>query len=576
MLASLKSEFLSGPDTDEVEYDRNGQISFLKLADKHRQSGFYNDVTIRVNGRDFGANKMVLGSFSKYFHEQFTVKKPNQEVINIEDADAESVRLLIEFIYTESITVTKENVYDLLATADLLCVDEVKQFCALYLARCLCPRNVWVVRSLGDYNNHSKMLVEMADAYLRNNSEQILGNQDDVNPLMAGQMKIGIQARNKKVISEESMFKKLILWVKYNQEDRRKKFPNLFRLLNLGSMSHYSLEEVVANEELVRENTACYELYVATLRDNFNKARRRRESEISQATNFLVLGGKSPTNDVIQLDTNKFEWRTFPKTTNTRLGSSAATVQDRVYIVGGLSQDLATCRATDKVEFWDFGQTGQQRWVKTSPMKKKRYVTGAVALNGNLLVVGGADEMGYFLASSETYDPIRDEWNLWRNMNKMISAHAVAVCRGSVYVIGGHDTRKVLSNGERCDARSGEWEEIAPMRNARRWPAAAVLGDTIYAIGGDETGDKKSPLDTVEAYDVRANAWRSVDCLTNQRRGCGACAVGGKIYCVGGADASVTHTTVECYDPVGDEWSALLKEADSELLYPAVAVMPVT
>ena len=41
------------------------------------------------------------------------------------------------------------------------------------------------------------------------------------------------------------------------------------------------------------------------------------------------------------------------------------------------------------------------------------------------------------------------------------------------------------------------------------------------------------------------------------RYGCAAVCIEGNVYVVGGSDGGTTHASVECYDPVTNEWRTL-------------------
>jgi kelch-like protein 2/3 len=41
------------------------------------------------------------------------------------------------------------------------------------------------------------------------------------------------------------------------------------------------------------------------------------------------------------------------------------------------------------------------------------------------------------------------------------------------------------------------------------------------------------------------------------RDGCAAACIEGNVYVVGGSDGETNHASVECYDPVANEWRTL-------------------
>lgn len=55
-------------------------------------------------------------------------------------------------------------------------------------------------------------------------------------------------------------------------------------------------------------------------------------------------------------------------------------------------------------------------------------------------------------------------------------------------------------------------------------------------------------------YDPRADCWSFVSPISSPRDALGACRLGDRIYVVGGCDGMRYVNTVECYDPMSNEW----------------------
>lgn len=70
-----------------------------------------------------------------------------QEVIELHDIDAPSLKQLIDFAYTGEIIITEENVQVLLPASSLLQIQSVREACCKFLLRQLHPSNVLGIRS---------------------------------------------------------------------------------------------------------------------------------------------------------------------------------------------------------------------------------------------------------------------------------------------------------------------------------------------------------------------------------------------------------------------------------------------
>lgn len=70
-----------------------------------------------------------------------------QDVVELHDIDAPSLKQLIDFAYTGEIIITEENVQVLLPASSLLQIQSVREACCKFLLRQLHPSNVLGIRS---------------------------------------------------------------------------------------------------------------------------------------------------------------------------------------------------------------------------------------------------------------------------------------------------------------------------------------------------------------------------------------------------------------------------------------------
>ena len=96
---------LQTPNYNPVTRHRNDQSRLLNYANQNRNEGFFNDVTIGVGNQCISANRMVLSCYSDYFQDKFKIKNDYQESVKLDDIDKESVKLIIDYIYSGPITI---------------------------------------------------------------------------------------------------------------------------------------------------------------------------------------------------------------------------------------------------------------------------------------------------------------------------------------------------------------------------------------------------------------------------------------------------------------------------------------
>ena len=92
-----------------------------------------------------------------------------------------------------------------------------------------------------------------------------------------------------------------------------------------------------------------------------------------------------------------------------------------LYCTGGQTPDG---KATPSVERYD---PASDQWQEVAPMLHPRFSHAAATLDGRLYVVGGFAS-GVWLAAVERYDPATDTWEAVGNLSSPVSAPGLAVC----------------------------------------------------------------------------------------------------------------------------------------------------
>lgn len=87
-----------------------------------------------------------------------------------------------------------------------------------------------------------------------------------------------------------------------------------------------------------------------------------------------------------------------------------------------------------------------------------------------------------------------------------------------------------------------------------RWlPTHVVLSGRIFLMGG--WNDQKENVNSVECYDPLTDQWETVAPMRNRRHGAAACVSGGFIYVFGGTRRLGLLQSIERYDPMEDSWT---------------------
>ncbi|XP_039084923.1 zinc finger and BTB domain-containing protein 17 isoform X2 [Hyaena hyaena] len=98
----------------------------LEQLNQQRQLGLLCDCTFVVDGVDFKAHKAVLAACSEYFKMLFVDQK---DVVQLDISNAAGLRQVLEFMYTAKLSLSSENVDDVLAVASFLQMQDIITAC---------------------------------------------------------------------------------------------------------------------------------------------------------------------------------------------------------------------------------------------------------------------------------------------------------------------------------------------------------------------------------------------------------------------------------------------------------------
>ncbi len=235
-------------------------------------------------------------------------------------------------------------------------------------------------------------------------------------------------------------------------------------------------------------------------------------------------------------------------------GSLQATAGTNVPTGALIATESAVAPASYSATGWTVkADTGPDTWTARTPMTTPRSSFAAASVNGKVYVMGGKTT-GSSVDSLEEYDPNTDSWTFKAPMpGGTRSGHVAAAVDGKVYVTGGYASGAADWNGE-YDPATDTWATKAPITYVPIYAAAAVVDQKIYVMGGQGF---TNPV--LQAYDPATDTWTV---KSNSTSGTwyrhSAAVLSGQIYFFGGlATSSTVLDRVERYDPAGDTWSQL-------------------
>ncbi|KAJ8347362.1 hypothetical protein SKAU_G00287630 [Synaphobranchus kaupii] len=528
-------------------------LNKLRLDDK------FCDVVICVEGFTMKAHKIVLCASSSYFRALFTGNFNNSQnsVYNIPGVLPEMMKIIIEYAYTHSVVVTKENVERLLPAADQFCVLGIVQACADFLQAQLCTQNcIGIWRFTNIY--FCPDLRHTAYRFILQNFEEIGQTSQEFLELTLTELCDIIEKDHLNVKQEDRVFDAVLRWTAHMPTKRKSYLPQLLPKVRMALMNADYFMNNMKTNSLVKDNKDCKPIIISTLRDmcsrrktNFigtgcysNLCRPRLPYAV-----LLAIGGWSgnrPTNVIESYDTQANCWVTVAQTESPRAYHGTIYLNGFLYCLGGY----------DAVEFFSavckFDPV-TRTWHNVAPMHSRRCYVSVAVLHGCIYAMGGFD--GYTrLSSAERYEPTTNQWSLISPMNEHRSDASAATLDGKVYICGGFNGENCLCTAEYYSPHTNQWTQITPMKSRHSGLGVVTYREEIYVVGGF---DGVSRLRSVEAYNPLADSWRQMPDMIIARSNFGIEVMDDRLFVVGGFNGFSTTFYAEYFDQKTNEWGSI-------------------
>jgi N-acetylneuraminic acid mutarotase len=249
---------------------------------------------------------------------------------------------------------------------------------------------------------------------------------------------------------------------------------------------------------------------------------------------------------------NAGSWNTVPPLPTAREAPTAASINGKLYVVGGQNQ----VASLNVLEVFD---PATNSWTTKASMPTPRSGAFSGAIDGKLYVAGGIDNFsGTVFNIVEVYDPLTDTWTIKTSMPMAQGGGASAALNGKLYAVGG--IAAFVFNNPRngvlqvYDPLADTWSTKAPMPTARSAAAAVIANGKLDVLGGEPTNTSFTAAN--EVYDPDTDTWTSKAPMPTPRGGLVAGVINGLVYAISGYAGSVTYSVNEVYNPTNDGWTA--------------------
>jgi N-acetylneuraminic acid mutarotase len=196
---------------------------------------------------------------------------------------------------------------------------------------------------------------------------------------------------------------------------------------------------------------------------------------------LYVLGGYSgtgvPLRSVFVLENGS--WRTFPRMPFPRAAAGAGLAGTRIVVAGGVTTG-ATRLARNALSF----DLGTRRWSLV-PGPAPREHLGVTALAGTVYAVAGRTAgLDTNLLTFESYRPGDRAWRRLQPVPDSRGGTGAAALAGLVVSVGGEEPAGTIAEVLAYRVAEKRWVRLQDLRTPRHGVGVAALGGRVFVIGG--------------------------------------------------------------------------------------------
>ncbi|UYV65628.1 IPP [Cordylochernes scorpioides] len=583
------------------------------------------DVDLVVGEQTFPAHRAVLAASSSYFDAMFSsnMVEGSQRSVTLPSIDPAFFTLVFKFIYTGlgyfltpeasapvklivmvclagKITLTRENVQEVMATAHQLRILELLDVCCNFLLEELHPSNCVGIYRFAEMYSCTNLKVK-AKIYVERHFSDII-EEEEFTELPKDLLKGFLKSEGLSIHNEYQLLQAMLRWVLHNVKERTNFLSELLETIRLPIISTRLLDNLAnqcSDPEVQKILLSKFEEHKCLMQETQeDQLDVRSKPRIGVQQSLYVVGGyhRKPDgpghflNSVECWPFHKGNWQQLPQMKFARRGHGMGVIDGLLYVVGG---EMSTTILDSSLHpgGWDGREVDASIerydpttdvWTYEGKMKCPRFAMGVAAhetrvpLQGyggaaSVLMLESAAKasasmlgMASNYSQSQTFTKVCLDHGAMINQSCTPTPHSMKGIRNNsnniwtpfciadnkIYLAGGlnqHSEPQFRVEAYCPDTQT--WEVLAHMNQPRAyfslapppWPALCCGWSLLRPPGPPYCGE---------------NNWTLVSSLKHGRAGAGATVYNGSLYVVGGhchTDRS-TVTLIDIYYPETNSW----------------------
>nr|XP_020667169.1 kelch repeat and BTB domain-containing protein 12 isoform X1 [Pogona vitticeps] len=565
-----------------VENKRKQQhsLTLLNQVKRMKELAEMTDVVLVAEDEKFPCHKLMLAAFSPYFKAMFTcgLSECTQKEVVLQDMSAESVSIILHFMYTAELHLTNCSVQSVAIAAFFMQMDEVFQICQAYMMDHMdasnCVGIYYFAKHIG-----AEELSDQARKYLYQHFAEV-SLHEEILEIEAQQLLILIRSDDLNVSREDSILDLVLRWVNHSRKLRADYLLELLKQVRLALVSPSFLVEARKRNTMLLSNSECSDMIEGAL-EMIKKSNKPSHSlRYGMETTALLLcignnsqGIRSRHGNYVDASfcyapaTRKTYFISSPKY-GEGLGCVCAGVVNEnndIIVAGEASAFKMSRQKTRNIEIYRYNSQGNRFWQSLCAGQfRELYALGT--LHNDLYIIGGQMRLKnqYHITNIvEKYSMEEGNWRTLAPLPVPLACHAVVTVKNRLYVMGGWTPQMDLPDDEpdrlsnrmlQYDPGCDKWTECTPMKYSKYRFSTAAVNNEIYVLGGigclgPDRGQARQCLDAVEIYNPERNFWRDgppmpSPLLSLRTNATCAGAVEGKLYICGGFRTAARHDVI--------------------------------
>jgi len=581
-LEDMKNEAEELDDEEIPRLDQQNERLFNGMKEMYNNK-FLFDYVLVVEGKGVPCHKCALYASSPYFRQYFQIcdKPKDEHSMKLDDLHYESVQRLVEYIYTNQLTINCVRAKPLFDAATFFEMDAVVRAVEDCIEESLNPKNAVDFFRFFAARDNQKMKDLTTDFIL--DRFPLISLREEFLQLTFEELLFFISSDKLNAEFEEFVFEAVMHWVSKDVDGRVEHLLPLLQQIRFLFVNSEYIAESIASHEIIQEKLPCRALVssakIAKLTYSSAMPTAAADDDAADAASTLHLGfsttprlgmfsemallfvggGDSPQHRSLHayhpesktsfyLQKPADDRASFKHTL--RHHGVISTGVNRLFCIGGVLFDTDLLEggsekyvSLDTTMSLDFQTKG---WTECASMPSTRCFFACASLGDRIYVFGGraSYQAGSTLNSALVYDAEKDVWNSISPLPRAsYNARAVAL-HDAVYILGGIDEYgHALDACFRYDPASDSYEALPSMIEARAaFGAAFINDDNLLVMGGYRPDHRGANLQDSEMFKRRKRVWTKMPEFPEDRRNMIVFYHEGTLYAGGGSKVIASRT----------------------------------